>query len=327
VKRCACVCQSHEWSFPLSPLTYDIGKSILPASVNSQELLKRLEPLFDAKQRYDSWLNELPLSAQTRRAYNSRLNNFLGFLGTHLDFYPDALLDVEIRDELIQDYAKYLQKLRSGARTINSYLTALDSFFQFVGLGPCAADRHPEPDPLPLALSNSEKQVLLAAIAQYGKTKDRAILILLFRCGLRISEIAALDINSIKRNKLIRNRHGTTCSIELDKDSSAYIAAWIKERKSRYGTTHGPALFISRREQRITTTGIDYCIKQFANQAKLANLSANTLRHSFIVDQLRAGRAPKDVSKIAGHVKVETTLRHFAPYLVPLSQTVADPPD
>jgi site-specific recombinase XerD len=105
-------------------------------------------------------------------------------------------------------------------------------------------------------------------------------------------------------------------SIELNEDISAYLAAWTKERKSRYGTTCGPALFISGRGQRITTTGIDYCIKQFANQAKLASLSANTLRHSFIVEQLKAGRAPKDVSKIAGHAKVETTLRHLAPYLV-----------
>jgi integrase/recombinase XerC len=166
-------------------------------------------------------------------------------------------------------------------------------------------------------LSNSEKQVLLAAIARYEKSKDQAILSLLFRCGLRISEIAALDINSIKRNKLFINRPGATRSIELDEESSAYLAAWTKERKSRYGTTHGAALFISGRGQRITTTGIDYCIKQFAKQAKLPNLSANTLRHSFIVEQLRAGRSAKDVSKIAGHVKAETTLRHLAPYLAP----------
>jgi site-specific recombinase XerC len=69
------------------------------------------------------------------------------------------------------------------------------------------------------------------------------------------------------------------------------------------------------RGQRITTTGIDYCIKQFAQQTKLANLSANTLRHSFIVDQLKAVRDAKRVSKIAGHVKLATTLRHLDPYL------------
>jgi site-specific recombinase XerD len=76
----------------------------------------------------------------------------------------------------------------------------------------------------------------------------------------------------------------------LDSDSKAYLAAWIKERKSRYGSTHGSALFISGRGQRITTTGIDYCIKQFAQQAKIDGLSAKTLRHSFIVDQLKAGQ-------------------------------------
>jgi integrase/recombinase XerC len=262
----------------------------------------------------ESW-NDQPLSAQTRRAYNSRLNNFLGFLGTHLDSYPNALLDAEIRDELVHDYTKYLENLRYGARTINGYLTMLDSFFGFVGLGSCAADRHPEPPPQPVALSNSEKQVLLTAIPRYRKIKDRAILSLLFRCGLRISEVAALDIGSIKRNHVLVVRHRAARSIELDQDSKVYLAAWIKQRKSRYGTSHGPALFISGRGQRITTTGIDCCIKQFAQQTTLANLSANTLRHSFIVDQLKAVRDAKRVSKIPGHVKLETTLRHLDPYL------------
>lgn len=104
--------------------------------------------------------------------------------------------------------------------------------------------------------------------------------------------------------------HRAARSIELDQQSKACLATWIKQRKSRYGTSHGPALFISGRGQRITTTGIDYCIKQFAHQANLANLSANTLRQSFIVDQLKAGRDAKGVSKIVGHVRVETTLRH-----------------
>lgn len=279
-------------------------------------MLKRLMPVFDAKKNYESWLDDQPLSIQTRRAYNSRLNNFLGFLGTHLDLYPNALLDMEIRDELVHDYRKYLQELPCGPRTINGYLTTLDSFFKFVGLGACVANRNPDPPAVSLALSTAEKQQLLAAIARYKKSKDCAILTLLFRSGLRISEVAALDIGSIKRNQILINRNGATRSIELDQDSKAHLAAWIRERKSRYGITHGSALFISARGQRITTTGIDYCIKQFANQAKIAGLSAKTLRHSFIVDQLKAGRAPKDVSKIAGHVKVETTLRHLAPYKV-----------
>lgn len=277
-------------------------------------MLKRLMPVFDAKKNYESWLDDQPLSIQTRRAYNSRLNNFLGFLGSHLDLYPDALLDVEIRDELVHDYRKYLQQLPCGPRTINGYLTTLDSFFKFVGLGACVASRNPEPPAVPQALSNLEKQHLLAAIARYKKSKDCAILALLFRCGLRISEVAALDIGSIKRNLILVSRHGATRSIELDQESKAYLTAWTKERKSRYGISHGSALFISGRGQRITTTGIDYCIKQFAKQAKIAGLSAKTLRHSFIVDQLKTGRAPKDISKLAGHAKVETTLRYLAPY-------------
>ncbi len=285
-------------------------------------MLKRLMPVFDAKKKYAGWLDDQPFSIQTRRAYNSRLNNFLGFLGSHLDLYPDALLDVEIRDELVHDYTKYLQELRCGPRTINGYLTTLDSFFKFVGLGACVANRNPDPPVLPQALSNSEKQHLLASLARYKKSKDCAILSLLFRCGLRISEVAALDIGSIKRNQLFVSRHGVTRSIALDLDSKAYLAAWTKERKSRYGSTHGSALFISGRGQRITTTGIDYCIKQFANQARIACLSAKTLRHSFIVEQFKAGRTPKDVSKIAGHVKVETTLRHLAPYSVTAPQTI-----
>jgi integrase/recombinase XerC len=272
-------------------------------------------PVFDAKNRYETWLQEQPLSHQTRRAYNSRVNNFLGFLGTHLDLYPSALIDKDIWDELLRDYIHYLQTLRLSLRSVNSYLTTLDSLSQFLGLGSCDIDRHGDLPPVPLALSRAERARVAATIAQYGKTRDRAILCLLFRCGLRISEAAALDLGCVKANHILVSRNGATRSIALDPETRAYMAAWIKERKSRYGITRGSALFISGRGQRITTTGIDYCIKQFASYAKCARLSARALRHSFIVGQLKAGSTPEDVRKLAGHAKVETTLRHLAPYL------------
>ena len=69
-------------------------------------------------------------------ASKTRINHSLGFLGEHLDEYENPLSDPNTRDYVARDYKQYLkQHLDSRPRTVNSYLTAIESLYTYLGLG------------------------------------------------------------------------------------------------------------------------------------------------------------------------------------------------
>jgi hypothetical protein len=88
---------------------------------------------------YQAELDRLPLSANTRRAYRSRVANFLAWLVTAgLDeLGGDPLADPHARDYAVRDYTRHLRVVgKKEPATVNAVLAALDHFYRWRGLGP-----------------------------------------------------------------------------------------------------------------------------------------------------------------------------------------------
>lgn len=283
---------------------------------NRKALLKVLEQ-FEA---YRKALQKQPLSPHTRRAYETRLQHFLGFLGTRLDEYPDALTNRHTRDYVARDYKQYLKlTLKSSPQTVNAYLTAIDSFFGFVGLGKAKADRENLPNLAPQALSLKEQRDFLRAIERCKRPRDRAIATLLLNTGIRISECRDLnedDVHFTERKGLLKVRNGKGGSyreVPLNAACRAALQEWLDERRRKYPDVQNEAFFLSNRGTRLSVDAIDHLVRNLAQDAHLESVSAHTLRHTCLTNLVREGADVVLVAQVGGHRKLETTMRYSLP--------------
>lgn len=280
---------------------------------NHAELLKLLKKFED----YQKELNKLPLSPHTRRAYESRLQHFLGFLGSHLDKYPNALAEGPSRDYVTRDYKQYL-KVTTGSspQTVNAYLTAIDSFFVFLGLGKAKAVREPLPQLAPQTLTPAEQKELFCATERRKRPRDRALATLLLNTGIRISECKDLNLEDVlltERKGLLKIRArkgGNSREIPLNAACRLALREWLDERRKKFPRSDDEAFFLSNRCSRMSVDSIDHAIRSLAESAKIEGVSAHTLRHTCLANLIRSGVNVVSVAQVGGHKKLETTMRY-----------------
>lgn len=109
--------------------------------------------------KYQAWLEKQPLSEHSKRAYRSRLNLFLGFLGSSDEDYRDRFKDETERDYILKDYKRFLkQKQKARPNSVNAALAATDHFYKFLGLSKTKVKREDLPTEAPRALTKDEKK-------------------------------------------------------------------------------------------------------------------------------------------------------------------------
>jgi site-specific recombinase XerD len=282
---------------------------------------------------YQAELDRLPLSANTRRAYRSRVANFLAWLVTAgLDeLGGDPLADPHARDYAVRDYTRHLRVVgKKEPATVNAVLAALDHFYRWRGLGPPNARRQDLPQLAPRALEPAEQRRLLRAVERGPSARDRALALTLFYAGPRISEAAALDVDDVrltarKGELAIRDgKGGTARKVPLHAEARTALAAWLADRArlleqlAARGRPVAPAdqeaLWLSRRGTRLTTRAIDLVVRTLGAEAGLEEeLSAHVLRHTCFTNLRRAGVDLVTIAGLAGHARLDTTRRYTLP--------------
>jgi integrase/recombinase XerC len=284
-----------------------------------------LKAMFGRFEKYQRWLERQPLSDQTRRAYVSRVNGFLGFLGASGEDLKALVANDQERKHVLRDYKRYMkQSLKLAPATVNANLTAVDHFMQFVGAPSTDIGREDLPQQAPRGLSKPEQQLFLRAVAGCRRNKDRAILLLLYFSGIRISECANLnvdDVSVIGRSSRIIVRDGKGGryrEIPLHRDASVAIKIWLDERTLKFEENHkikevSESLFLNPQGQRLSTASIDLIVRKVGRVCGL-DLSAHVLRHTCLTNLVRD---PENdlvlVAEIGGHKRLETTRRYSLP--------------
>lgn len=270
--------------------------------------------------KYQAWLEKQPLSEHSKRAYRSRLNHFLGFLGSSDEVYRDPFKDETERDYILKDYKRFLkQKNKASPNSVNAALAACDHFYQFLGLAKTKVKREDLPAEAPRALSKDEQKKLIRAAERTRRAKDRAVVILLLYSGIRISECADLNLDDVytqgRKNRIIvRNGKGDRYrEIPLNSDACDAIQAWLQERAKKFdGKETEEALFINQQGGRMSTAALDLIVRKVGQDAGL-QISAHVLRHSCFTTLVRKGNDLVLVAEIAGHRRLETTRRYTLP--------------
>lgn len=274
---------------------------------------------------YGSWLQRQPLAARSRDAYLAQVSAFVTWLSSS-DHGSSALAEPQVRDWAVRDYKRYLKTSKKWApTTVNQALAAIDNFYRSLSLGRPEVGREDLPQVAPRALEEAEQRLFLRAVEASPSERDRAIAILLFYTGLRLSELAALNLADVsvsaRRGRLtVRSGKGDAYrQVPLNSACRDALEEWLIARAARLKlmTQLGKdgldeALWLSRSGSRMTSRAIDLIVRHFAKDSGL-QLSAHVLRHTCVTNLIRSGADVVVVAEIAGHRRLDTTRRYALP--------------
>jgi site-specific recombinase XerD len=156
-------------------------------------------------------------------------------------------------------------------------------------------------------------QRLLVAVkgGRLEDLRDRAIMELLFSTGLRVSELARLDIENVNLNTgefSVRGKGDKIRLVFLSSSATKALKEYLERRKDV-----SPALFIglsrnSKEATRLTARSVERMVKKYAVRAGIVKKTTpHTLRHSFATDLLRNGADIRSVQAMLGHSSITTT--------------------
>lgn len=260
---------------------------------------------------YFSNLHRRCLSKNTIRIYEQTLLGFITFLKDNGRQHIETI----VRED-IGAYVEYEQDRGMRLTTVNTKLRAIYAFVQFL------VDRdvmHPDvlkrririklPDALPRAIDPEDIRCLLAVIT---KRRDRAMILLLLRTGMRIGELLntrLVDINLDERRIDIyeaqKNRIGRV--VYISDDALLALRRWLKARKSA-----GNFLFNGYRGQRLSYEAARVMFVGYLAKAGLDHkgYTLHALRHTFASEMLNAGMRLECLQQLLGHNCIEMTRRY-----------------
>ncbi len=263
---------------------------------------------------YQIYLSKLPISAHTRRNYLLRVRQYLQWLADCPDG-SQALAETVERDFAVQDYKSRLLQSGKASNTVNATLAAIDNFYLYKGMGTAKVKRQDLPNQAPRALEPEEQRRLLKVVAQSKSTRNKALALVMLHCGLRISEVAALNVADVllsarKRELIVRcGKNAKRRTVPINTDLAGILHDYLAQH-----TLSDPAaaLFVSQKGNRISVQAVDQIIRQFGRDSGV-DLSSHCLRHTCLTRLVRAGVDIVTVAEIAGHSRLETSRRYTLP--------------
>ncbi|MFL5897688.1 MAG: site-specific tyrosine recombinase XerD [Solirubrobacterales bacterium] len=262
---------------------------------------------------------ERGLSRNTLNAYRTDLLQYGEYLSAHR---CDAL---EVTGA---DVADFLAELATGegrppcsAATIHRKAACLRSFYkhlrrdELIGDDPTAALSAPRRSKkLPQVLNYAEVQNLLAAPKGSEPTalRDRALLEVMYACGLRASETIGLELGDVDLREGVLRARGKGSKerlVPLGRQAIAAVNGYLRGgRPKLVGERHEPRLFVNFRGGPLTRQGLYKIVQRHARDAGLAGrMSPHTLRHSFATHLLAGGCDLRAVQEMLGHADISTT--------------------
>lgn len=286
-------------------------------------------------QRLDSWIDEFisyarfekGLSDNTVAAYQRDLRTWRAFCSV-AKADPAAIPPAAL--------TSFLERLRAGTppatrplspATVARHVVSVRALYRFLvreghlKVDPTASlgvPRRPRSLPKAIPIADVERLIDLPPADLLGR-RDRAILEVLYGTGVRISELAALDVDDLDLDAgsvLVRTgKGGKGRIVPVGRAARSAVGDYLSltrpelTKKLKAGPAgHRAALFLNARGGRLSRQGCWKILKGYARVAGLEDkVSPHTLRHSFATHMLDAGADIRVVQELLGHANVTTT--------------------
>ncbi len=262
---------------------------------------------------------ERNLSVHTLRAYRHDLLEFLRFVKSQTDTDAGPVAPERVDVLLLRRYLARLHK-RNCRTTIGRKLSAIRSFFRYLvrqgalQVNPAETVATPRRERyLPKVLTVDEMFALIQAAASDEPltVRDRAILELFYSSGLRVGELAALDVGHVDLVEgLVRVRG------KGDKERIVPVGRMARQALDRYLVARGAPrqdqpLFLNYRGERLSARSIERNLKKWLLHAGiLKDASPHALRHSFATHLLDGGADLRAIQELLGHASLSTTQKY-----------------
>lgn len=263
-----------------------------------------------ARKEFIEYLSSRRRARATIIAYNKDIEQLSSFLK---DLGKDDVGAV-MKDEL-QSFVKKLSSDNYTAKSISRKINSIKTFYRFVksanySAGDPSSDLdHPKYEIKPPRIfSKLEYRALRDACR--GDVRMSAIVELFLQTGIRIGELAALELEDVKDNELvIKAREGNPeRRVPLNKPAKDALRRYMEQRKS---TDSSQSLFITKSGKPLLIRNIRTAIDRYFRIAGIENAKVNDLRHTFIAHHLMAGTPITVVSKLVGHKRLSTTEKYL----------------
>lgn len=278
----------------------------------------------------DQWGEYLRLSRRmsehTIDAYLGDLRAFLDYVGLRWDApagqFGQTLTQRSIRSWLAHTLAS------GGARsTIARHTAAIRNFTawavreEILASDPAAALTSPRADQrLPTPLDESEARTLInlaraeAVDGTPAQMRAWAILELTYACGLRASEVCALDVSSLNREALtvrVLGKGNKERVVPYGPPAREALDHWlVRGRPQLVAQSSGEALFLGDRGGRIDPRVVRSMVHRMAAKAGVHDVAPHGLRHSTATHLLQGGADLRAVQEMLGHASLSTTQRY-----------------
>lgn len=260
------------------------------------------------------WLED-GLSKNTLTSYRQDLSAFAEWLQKteNRDLHQARQAD-------IQQYLA-VRFPHSKPRSISRLIATLRRFYRYalresqVEVDPTLQIDSPKlPRSLPKSLNEEEVEALLDApdLGQPLGLRDRAMLELLYACGLRVSELVGLKVTEIGLQEgviRVTGKGSKTRLVPMGEEALEWTGRYLKEaRPDILQKRLSDSLFVTQRGEAMTRQAFWYLIKRYALQAGIRKpISPHVLRHAFATHLLNHGADLRVVQMLLGHADISTT--------------------
>ena len=228
----------------------------------------------------------------------------------------------------VRSYMGEVRRRGLAKRSVARAVSALRSFYRFLSLrhgveeNPAASVRMPKLERrLPAVLDRAQVDVMfelgetLAQQGGFGPTRDLAILELFYATGMRLSELAGLDmkqVDAVSDQVKVRGKGRKERLLPLGGHASRALRRYFVERdnllaaKPRAGDRH--AVFLSMKGSRLSARGVQHLVGKFLRMLdESSGFKVHSLRHSFATHLLDGGADLRAVQELLGHASLSTT--------------------
>jgi integrase/recombinase XerC len=262
-------------------------------------------------------------SPHTLRSYGSDLRQLAAFAAGHLGLPADAVPCDQVDRTVLRAFVVDLLQ-RNRKSSVARKVSTLRRFFKdllargAIAANPAVGLSTPKKErQLPAHLTVDDMFRLLAApspVTPAGR-RDRAILEVIYSCGLRVSEVVALDWDDVDESLAVVRVHGKGRKerlVPIGRTALEALAAYRSRLPELCPRRREPdAVFLNRRGRRLTTRSIARLVDHYTLASGLAaKISPHALRHSFATHLLGAGADLRAIQELLGHASLSTTQRY-----------------